>query len=152
MRRYVITVALVGATVALSGCDENVSTLAGPTPDLRPTFASVQAEVFEKTDSAGRLACVNCHTTVNRPPPGLPAGRLNLTHDAAYAQLVNVPSTQRPTMMRVVPGNPDASYIIHKIEPRTDRRLLLRMPFLPPYLGDGQITILRRWIEIGAPQ
>jgi hypothetical protein len=28
----------------------------------------------------------------------------------------------------------------------------LRMPFLPPYLSDGQITILRRWIEIGAPQ
>jgi hypothetical protein len=29
---------------------------------------------------------------------------------------------------------------------------MLRMPFLPPYLTDGQMTIVRRWIEVGAPQ
>ena len=134
--------------IGAAACDEKLSTLAGPTPDLEPTFASVQKNVFELTDSAGRNACTNCHTNVGRNP----SGGLNLLHDLAYDQLVNVPARGKPGATRVIPGDPNNSYIIHKVEGRSDI-VGRRMPFNgPPYLTDGQILILRRWIAIGAPR
>ena len=133
---------------AATACDENLSTLAGPTPNLEPTFASIQSEIFETTDSAGRAACTNCHTNVGR----IPAGGLNLTHDVAYDQLVNVPSRNKPGAIRVVPGDPESSYLIHKVEGR-GRHCRAPMPINgPPFLTDGQIQIIERWIEIGAPR
>jgi hypothetical protein len=51
----------------------------------------------------------------------------------------------------VIPGDPDNSYIIHKVEGLSDI-VGARMPFNGPYLSSGQILILRRWIEIGAPR
>jgi hypothetical protein len=140
-----MTLAFVLGSVA---CDEKLSTLAGPTPDLEPTFASIQKDIFETTDTAGRTSCVTCHTNVGRNP----AGGLNLLHDLAYDQLVDVNATQVPTLKRVKPGDPDGSYILHKIEGRPGI-VGRRMPFNgPPYLTDGQILIMRRWIELGAPR
>lgn len=129
-------------------CDEQLSTIAGPTPDLEPTFASIQKDIFETTDAAGRISCVTCHTNIGRNP----AGGLNLLHDLAYDQLVNVNATQVPTLKRVNPGDPESSYMVHKIEGRPGI-VGRRMPFNgPPYLTDGQILIMRRWIELGAPR
>ena len=129
-------------------CDEQLSTLAGPTPDLEPTFASIQKDIFETTDAAGRTSCVTCHTNIGRTP----AGGLNLLHDLAYDQLVNVNATQVPSIKRVTPGDPEGSYMVHKIEGRPGI-VGRRMPFNgPPYLTDGQILIMRRWIERGAPR
>ena len=79
-----------------AACDESLSNIAGPTPDLEPTFASLQANIFELTDSAGRNSCVSCHTNVGRTP----AGGLNLLHDVAYDQLVNVTATQNASPSR----------------------------------------------------
>ena len=144
-RQLFLVFALV---VGAAACDEKLSTLAGPTPDLEPTFASVQKNVFELTDSAGRNACTNCHTNVGRNP----SAGLNLLHDVAYDQLVNVSATEVPSLKRVSPGNPDGSYLSHKIEGRPGI-VGRRMPFNgPPYMTDGQILIVRRWIEIGAPR
>ena len=131
-----------------AACDEQLSSIAGPTPNLEPTFASIQANIFELTDSAGRNACTSCHTNVGRTP----AANLNLLHDVAYDQLVNVGATQIASLKRVTPGNPDASYIVHKIEGRAGV-VGRRMPFSgPPFMTDGQILILKRWIELGAPR
>jgi hypothetical protein len=58
---------------------------------------------------------------------------------------------QQPNVLRVRPGNPDASYLLHKVEGRVGITGL-RMPFVPPYLSQGQLLILRRWIETGAPR
>jgi hypothetical protein len=138
---------LLPISLALTACDEKLSTLAGPTPNLEPTFASVQVNVFEATDSAGRPACTNCHTSTGRNP----SGGLNLNHDVAYDQLVNVASARKPGAIRVIPGDPDNSYIIHKIEGNPDI-VGVRMPQRGPYLTDGQVLIIRRWIAIGAPR
>jgi hypothetical protein len=143
--RILVVLALA---VLAAACDEGLSTIAGPTPDLEPTFSSIQREIFETTDAAGRTACVTCHTNVGRTP----AGGLNLLANVSYDQLVNVPSIERAANMRVLPGNPDESYLIQKLE---DRVVIVgrRMPFNgPPYLTPGQISIIRRWIEIGAPR
>ena len=61
-RTFLMAVLLLAASATWPACDEKLSTLAGPTPNLAPTFATIQSEIFEKTDSAGRPACINCHT------------------------------------------------------------------------------------------
>ena len=148
MRLCIRILILVSAAASFGACDEGLSSLAGPTPDLEATFAAIQRDIFEASDSSGRSLCVGCHTNVGRNP----LGGLNLIHDVAFDQLVNVSSTQRPGTLRVVPGNPDASYLIHKLDGRAGI-VGLRMPRNgPPYLTEGQILIIRRWIEIGAPR
>jgi hypothetical protein len=146
MRTPVIAiVALACFTVA--GCDQKLSSLAGPTPNLEPTFASVQSQIFESTDVAGRQACVNCHTNVGRNP----SGGLNLAHAVAYDQIVNV-SARKPGAIRVIPGDPENSYLVQKLEGRAGI-VGVRMPQSgPPFLTDGQILILKRWIALGAPR
>jgi hypothetical protein len=148
-RVFVLSVLLgATATLTLAACDESLSSLAGPTPALQPTFASIQHEVFETTDSAGRTACVQCHTSTGR----VPTGGMNLNHDVAYDQLVNFPVRGKPGAIRVIPGDPDNSYLIQKLEGAAGI-VGRRMPFSgPPYLSDGQILIIRRWIALGAPR
>lgn len=134
---------------ALSGaaCDESLRKLTGPSPDLVPSLASIQKEIFETTDLAGRNSCVSCHTTVGRTPPQ----GLNLAGDS-FAALVNVPSRQRPNLMLVAPGDPENSYLIHKLEGRSGI-VGTQMPRNgPPFLTAGQILVVKRWIEIGAPR
>lgn len=141
-----IVVALTCA--AALACDESLSQLAGPTPSLEPTFSSIQKEIFEATDSSGRSACTNCHTNTGRNP----SGGLNLNHEVAYDQLVNAPVRQKPGAIRVIPGDPENSYLVKKLEGTPDITGR-RMPFNgPPYLTDGQITIIKRWISNGAPR
>jgi hypothetical protein len=138
--------ALVALTSA--GCDEKLSSITGPTQNLAPTFSSIQQNIFTASDSAGRAACNSCHTTVGGrvPPAGMDLGSPN-----AHAQLVNVASVFKPGAVRVIPGDPENSYIIHKLEGRSGI-VGLRMPRSgPPYLTDGQILVIRRWIELGAP-
>ncbi len=139
--------ALLAAGVWVAGCDEGLSTLAGPTPELQPTFSSIQQHIFEATDSAGRAACTTCHTDQGRTP----SASLNLRREAAYAALVGVRSGQRADLMRVAPGDPANSYLVHKLEGHAEMTGQ-RMPRTGgPYLTDGQMMILRRWIERGAP-
>ena len=139
---------LLAATATLVACDEKLSSIAGPTPNLEPTFASVQREIFETTDSAGRTACTTCHTNTGRNP----SGGMNLNHDVAYDQLVGVAARGKAGAVRVVSGDSQKSYVIQKILGASGIAGR-RMPNNgPPYLTDGQILIIKRWIEIGAPR
>lgn len=145
-------VLLAAACTGFAACDEKLSTLAGPTPNLEPTFASIQRDIFEATDSAGgagtRAACTQCHTNTGRNP----SGGMNLNHDVAYDQIVNAAVRGKPGAVRVVPGDPNNSYLIQKLEGAASIAGR-RMPFTgPPFLTDGQILIIRRWIAIGAPR
>ena len=74
---------------------------------------------------------------------------MNLVDDP-YGALVGVMSRQTPGAILVVPGDPDASYLIHKLEGRPDI-VGVRMPRgTGPFLTEGQILVIRRWIETGA--
>lgn len=132
--------------VAIAGCDEKLRDVAGPTPDLQPTFSAIQRDIFSSVDAAGRVACTNCHNAVNARF----AANLNLADGSAYAQLVNVASTNKAGAVRVVPGDPDASYLIQKIE-GAPGIVGQRMPRNNgPFLTPGQVLIIRRWIQQGA--
>ena len=145
--RSVMPVVMILGAVGLSGCDEKLSDVTGPTPNLQPTFSSIQHDIFEASDSSGRTICVQCHTNAGGR---IPTGGLNLTAGVSYSNLVNVASREKPGVLRVSPGDPDNSYLIHKIEGRSGI-VGVRMPFTgPPYLTDGQILVIKRWIELGA--
>jgi hypothetical protein len=140
------TLILILSAISLAGCDESLETVAGPTPNLTPTFSSIQRDIFEAADSSGRPACSSCHN------PNGGAFRqvgLDMSTAGSFDSLVGVSSRQKPGLLRVAPGDPDNSYLVHKLEGRTDI-IGGRMPNRGPYLSDGQIAIIRRWIELGA--
>ena len=148
MRRTVFRIVILLTAVTFAACDQKLSSLAGPTPGLEPTFSSIQQLIFEATDSSGRAACIVCHTSTGRNP----SGGLNLNRDVAYDQLVNLASRGKPTATRVVPGNVDSSYLVQKLEGASGI-VGRRMPFAgAPFLTDGQLIILKRWIATGAPR
>jgi hypothetical protein len=144
VRTTATAVLLVGALLA-AACDERLSDLTGPTRDLEPSFSSIQRDIFQAPDSSGRRACTSCHNAVGSRFNGL-----DLTGDMAHGNLVNRASVGRPGSVRVVPGDPENSYIIHKLEGRSTIAGV-RMPLGGPYLTDGQILVIKRWIEQGAP-
>lgn len=145
--RVLLASMAVAMAVGVAACDEDLSSVTGPSPNLEPTFSSIQREIFETTDQAGRQACTGCHTAAGRTP----AGGLNLTSGNSYGALVGVSSGQRPGVPRVAPGNPDGSYLVRKLEGGPDIGGT-RMPRgTGPYLTPGQMLVVRRWIAIGAP-
>jgi hypothetical protein len=148
MRVRIPLVALaVAATLGGAGCDEQLSDLTGPTPNLEPTFSSIQRDIFQSTDAAGRSACTGCHTSAGR----VPAAGLSLDPAVSYSSLVNVPSVQKQQLLRVAPNDPENSYLLHKLEGRSDI-VGMRMPRTTgPFLTEGQMAVIRRWIALGAP-
>ncbi len=139
---------LLAASLVVSACDESLADLAGPTPNLQPTLSSIQREIFSTTDVSGRVGCVQCHTDAGGRTP---SGGLNLREGASYAGLVGVPARAKPGAVRVIPGDPLGSYLVHKLEGRADI-VGQRMPRTSgPFLTDGQMLVIKRWIERGAP-
>jgi hypothetical protein len=136
---------LIAVFLGSVGCDEALSDLTGPTPNLEPTFSSIQQEIFSSGDSSGRPACTQCHNAVGSRFNGL-----DLSPAVSYSNLVNVASRGRVGAVRVIPGDPENSYLIHKLEGRSTIAGV-RMPLNGPYLTSGQILVIRRWIETGAP-
>ena len=113
--------------------------LAPPVPVLAPTLASIQTNVFSVN-----CAIPGCHGggTVQqglRLDPGFSAGNL-----------INVPSPRDASLIRVVPGDPDASFLIQKLD--GTQTLGERMPAGRPPLTTATINVIRQWIQNGAPQ
>src|SRR5262245_42712304 len=106
----------------------------GPTP-LLPEFESIQSNVFTPI-------CATCHSGA-----AAPLG-LRLDAGASYAMLVNESSVEAPSLKRVARGNPDASYLIHKIEGTA--AVGGRMPLGGPALPAATIAVIRQWIADGA--
>jgi hypothetical protein len=104
---------------------------------LQPSFASIQANVFTPI-------CTGCHAGA-----AAPVG-LRLDAGSSYDLLVGVASGEVGSLQRVNPGNPDASYLIQKLEGRA--AVGVRMPFGGPYLDDATIAVIRQWIAAGAPR
>jgi mono/diheme cytochrome c family protein len=86
--------------------------------------------------------CVACHIGAGAPR-GLKLDALN-----SYANLVNVNSSEVPTLKRVKPSDPDNSYLVHKIEGTAT--VGGRMPPSGAPLSTSQISLIRQWIIAGA--
>jgi len=135
----VVMTALAAASVGCAGngdgLDENGRPLDGEPGELRAEFQSIQDHVFTPI-------CTACHAGA-----AAPLG-LRLDEGVAFAMLVNAPSVQVPGLLRVDPGNPDASYLIQKLEGTAE--MGERMPLDRPPLAQPDIDLIRQWIIDGA--
>jgi hypothetical protein len=117
------------------GLDENGRPIDEADSSLQPTFDSIQRNVLT-------AVCTSCHSGAGAPLS------LRLDEGAAYALLVNVPSVEAPTILRVQPGDPDASYLVQKLEGTA--QVGARMPLDQPPLPAETIAVIRQWIADGA--
>src|SRR5689334_13236743 len=102
---------------------------------LTPDLQSIQEHVFTPI-------CSVCHAGAAAP--------LGFRLDAAsaFAMLVNAPSVEVPSLRRVSPGNPDASYLIQKLEGHA--AVGGQMPLGQAPLPQATINVIRQWISNGA--
>lgn len=102
-----------------------------------PSFSTNIQEIFL------RRGCTNssCHGTAKQ------AG-LDLTEGNAYANLVNVPSTDEPNQTRVIPGDAPNSYLVIKLEGR--QSFGVQMPNGLPPLDSTDMANIKNWIAKGA--
>jgi mono/diheme cytochrome c family protein len=129
--------ALVGCAGSGEGLDENGEPITAG-PPANSDFQEIQATIFTPV-------CTACHAGASAPQG------LRLDAGNSYALLVNVASSEVPSLLRVNPGNPNSSYLVQKIEGTA--AVGARMPANgPPYLSQAQIDLVRRWITAGAPQ
>lgn len=89
--------------------------------------------------------CVACHQS------GSPAQGLALEDGKSWKALVRAPSRESKLML-VAPGDPDGSYVVHKLE-GTQGHLGAgaQMPLGDP-ISPAKVAIIRHWIASGAPQ
>lgn len=133
-------VALVLTLIACGGGGEDAPPPAAPpVQGIQPTLSSIQANVF--TPSCAKSLC---HTG-----PGAQAG-LRLDPGFSWGSLVNVVSSQDMMRTRVIPTDPDGSFLIQKLE-GAPGIIGDRMPADMLYLQQVTVDVIRQWILNGAP-
>ena len=122
------------------GLDQNGQ----PTSGGGSTNGPVTADLQSIQDNVFTPICSKCHIGASAPE-GL---QLDAAH--SYNLLVGVPSVEQPTLLRVKPGDPDNSYMVHKIEglPGISGG---QMPLGETPLPQATIDAIRQWITNGAP-
>jgi hypothetical protein len=106
-------------------------------PPFGANFSEIQAEVFTPT-----CAVSGCHTGAAAPQG------LRLDDANSYGLLVDVASTEVPSILRVAPGDPDNSYLIQKLEGTAS--VGEQMPLGGTPLPQASIDVIRQWIIDGA--
>lgn len=102
------------------------------------TGGQVTADLQSIEDNVFTPICSKCHIGASAPE-GL---QLDAAH--AYNLLVGVPSAEEPSLLRVNPGNPDASYMVLKIEGATGIEGG-QMPLGETPLPQATINAIRQW-------
>ena len=122
-----------------------VSTLAGCGPSLPPVPPGRRTSYVRDVEPLIIKRCVGCHAG------GEAKARLVLEPGTGYQNLVGAPSTQAPSVMLVVPGDPGASYVWQKLEGTTaiGKGMPRGMHGFRP-LPPEELNRIRRWIEEGA--
>ena len=109
------------------------------------TFDRVQKQIFNNS-----CALSGCHDSEST------AAGLLLEVGAAYTQIVGVMpnnvAAQGLGWDRITPGDPEMSFLYHKVTGDLGPGLGSRMPLGRPPLAANLIEIIRLWIEAGAPE
>ena len=100
------------------------STSSSTSMTLMATFDSIQANVFTPI-------CASCHGGAN------PAANLALDAMHSYNDLVNVPSSEQPTIVRVKPFDPNNSYLIIHLQKQGDGAPSVDVPVIAQWISDG---------------
>lgn len=105
-----------------------------PTPPIEQLERRVQS-IFNAS-----CARAGCHAGPT------PQQGMSLTPSSFYESTVGEPSREKPTLLRVHPGQPDSSYLVHKIEGRSSIEGV-QMPFAGQQLSSEEIGTIRDWIS-----
>lgn len=137
---YLLCAALIGGCGDSTGVAGNSARAADDPPaaegPFEPTIEAIQENVFTPT-------CTECHAG------NVPSGNLGLDDvQTSYDNLVDVDSGEVPSLKRVSPGDPDNSYLIHKLEGTQESGA--QMPKGREPLDQETIDVLRQWITDGA--
>jgi hypothetical protein len=131
------------ATMASGHADRDRVALVCRSPGPPATFAVLQRTIFNTG-----CATLSCHGTAR-------AGALDLRPESAYASLVGVladnPVARAAGTLRVVPGDPERSFLVAKLRGTLVDGEGTRMPQVGPPLPAAKIDLVRRWIAAGAP-
>ena len=130
--RGLVRLLAVVALICSAGCGDGESD-----EPIAPMLSAIQAKIF--TPNCASFS--SCHGGAS------PQEGMSLVAPAAGA-LIGVASTEVPTLMRVAPGDPDASYLLQKLE-RVTPAVGVRMPPDQP-LAANKIEAIRLWIAAGA--
>lgn len=119
-----------------------LSTVGCGPPPVEPKLSAIQKEIFQVSCSIS-----SCHG-------GAAQAGLSLLAGDAFSELINVAAegqfTKGKGLFRVVPGKPDESLIVKKIE-GPPAGLGARMPDVQgTVLDDDRIETIRQWIANGA--
>lgn len=125
-----------GCGVACGGCE---SCVAGA---CTSTGASLSRDVQPIFDDA-------CNSSLCHGGSAPFAGDLSLLPGRSHREVVNVTADCPDRRLLVAPGDPDASYLVHKIEGVMICRGG-RMPLRQPALSAARISTIRSWICAGA--
>lgn len=149
----------VGAAVArnLSATLAAVFALGLAVPLAAPVFAACDVAEAKSTVSFSKTieplldvtcAVAKCHVPIN------PMEELILQKDLAYHFLVNIKSLEATNLRIVDPGNPEGSYLLHKLRGTHIEAggMGERMPFDLPPLTDDQIGMIATWIKDCSPR
>lgn len=127
------------AVLLFVGCakDEGPVFVPGPTPAIGEPidtayFSTEVSPIFTQH-------CWVCHPDM---------GGLDLGATEAYNALVNVTTTGYSPQKRIVPGDPSASVLWHKVSGSPDYGI--NMPPNGTYLSIEELRTIRDWIEQGA--
>jgi hypothetical protein len=113
------------ATPASSSSSPPMMTTSGSSPPpMMATFDSIQANIFTPI-------CSGCHGGAN------PAENLNLDAAHSYNDLINVPSTEEPSIVRVKPGDPSQSYLVIHIQKEGDGASATDLSYIEQWITDG---------------
>ncbi|MEO5903583.1 MAG: hypothetical protein ABIQ55_06185 [Gemmatimonadaceae bacterium] len=138
-----VFVALIGA-IACGGNGGDANT--GPASG---TFGVIQSSVFADN-------CTSCHSSGSSFAT---QSGLSLDRGAAYKNLVNAQAKDQTArtdgLLRVVPGDAQKSLLYQKLilwDPNHARNYGAPMPLGGQSLTVGQIELVRKWINAGAPE
>ena len=137
-RRIGVPLFVIVLSAITGGCAKDEGPLFIPTP--QPPGEPIDTAYFSLEVVPIFIEhCWVCHPDM---------GGLDLSPTAAHASLVGVTSTNHAPAVRVVPGDPMASVLWHKVSQSTEYGL--PMPPNETYLSSSELQTIRDWIEQGA--
>jgi hypothetical protein len=148
--RSTVVIVIVIASLLLAGCENGDAELfrpferPPPEPEEPVSLAGDVQPIFDD-----HCALSGCHAA-DFPSEGLVLAP-GFAFDPVFG-IVGVSSTQVPALLRVAPGDSDASYLVNKIEGTQAEvgGVDTRMPFAMDPLTSEQIGTIRRWIDENA--
>jgi hypothetical protein len=110
---------------------------------IPPRLSAIQERIFTPTCTFS-----SCHSVAGHE------GDLVLVSGRSLAQLVNVPAYQdaaaAANLVRVVPGQPEQSFLVLKLRPHLPAAFGKQMPDASGLLDDDARAAIEEWIRRGA--